>query len=104
MNKPQDTTPPKCRKSVLPKGIWRPRKCSRAAWTDGWCKQHHPDTVKARNKASKAKFKGQIARDMVRSPKDITCKLIKCRALLREIMDTEVSSARILKTLEDTKP
>jgi hypothetical protein len=31
--------------------IWRgfrSRQCTRAAWADGWCRQHHPDTVRKR--------------------------------------------------------
>src|SRR5579864_1650947 len=31
-------------------------ECSRKAWRDGYCKQHHPDTVAAKKKASDEKF------------------------------------------------
>ena len=30
--------------------------CSRRAWRDGFCKQHHPDTVKARAEKRAAKY------------------------------------------------
>ena len=34
-------------------------QCSRWAWKDGYCKQHHPETVKAREEARAAKFNEQ---------------------------------------------
>jgi hypothetical protein len=33
--------------------------CSRKPWKDGFCKQHHPDTVKAYNDARHAKWKAK---------------------------------------------
>ena len=35
---------------------WHHNQCSRKAWKDGYCKQHHPDTVKAREEASNKKY------------------------------------------------
>lgn len=40
-----------CKKQIMPNGSWRFRQCSRKAVKDGFCKQHHPETVKARQKA-----------------------------------------------------
>lgn len=39
--------------------VWHERfhsQCSRKAWKDGYCKQHHPDTVKARRKKQREKW------------------------------------------------
>lgn len=35
---------------------WRSRQCHRKAWKDGYCKQHHPDTVKARRDAANKRY------------------------------------------------
>jgi hypothetical protein len=37
-------------------------QCSRKPWRDGYCKQHHPDTVKARNEASQARYDAKSAK------------------------------------------
>jgi hypothetical protein len=37
--------------------------CSRKAWKDGYCKQHHPFTVAERRKNSQAKWAEQKAND-----------------------------------------
>jgi len=31
---------------------WHRQQCSRKAWEDGFCKQHHPETVKIRHQKS----------------------------------------------------
>lgn len=40
-----------CKKTVFGERVtsWR---CTRKAWKDGYCKQHHPETVKARHDKS----------------------------------------------------
>jgi hypothetical protein len=40
-------------------GTFRYRQCSRKAVKDGFCKQHHPDAVKARSDAGEARWKAQ---------------------------------------------
>jgi hypothetical protein len=41
----------KCKASVY-RGCWSRRsRCDRKPWKDGWCKQHHPDSVAARKEA-----------------------------------------------------
>ena len=41
--------PGRCKASVPNGGrSIRNHQCSRKPWEDGWCKQHHPDTVKER--------------------------------------------------------
>lgn len=43
--------PNRCKEIVWGNSAWRSHQCSRNAWKDGYCKQHHPDTVKQREKA-----------------------------------------------------
>jgi hypothetical protein len=33
---------------------WHDFQCKRKIWNDGYCKQHHPDTVKARREGEKS--------------------------------------------------
>lgn len=35
---------------------WRDTGCLRKAWADGYCKQHHPDSVKARQEAAEKRY------------------------------------------------
>lgn len=41
----------KCKESVM-WDSWHSSQCTRKIWKDGYCKQHHPDSVKARRVAS----------------------------------------------------
>ena len=43
-------TPQKCKQRVM-RG-YREYQCSGKEWKDGFCKQHHPDMIKARDEAS----------------------------------------------------
>lgn len=44
-------------KTTVPDGTgWHRYQCSRKDWKDGYCKQHHPDIVKARRQASLEKW------------------------------------------------
>jgi len=36
---------------------WNNYQCSRKPVKDGYCKQHHPDTIKARKEKSEQKYK-----------------------------------------------
>jgi len=48
-----------------PGGFHRP--CTRNLWKDGFCKQHHPDSVKARDEAREQKWKEEaISRERTR--------------------------------------
>jgi hypothetical protein len=46
----------KC-KALVSSGPWsRQSQCNRKEWKDGWCKQHHPDSVKARRELSDQRY------------------------------------------------
>lgn len=48
-----------CKKTIYT-GTWaRSSQCSRKAVADGYCKQHHPDSVKARREKSAARWEEQ---------------------------------------------
>lgn len=40
----------KCKKNVSTLNGWHNRQCSRKIWKDGFCRQHHPDSIVERNR------------------------------------------------------
>jgi len=42
---------------------WGHRRCLRRAWKDGYCKQHHPDTVKKREEENRRRAEERRRRD-----------------------------------------
>ena len=44
----------KCKKRVFKD--WHSHRCTRNAWKDGFCKQHHPETVKARDAEASRRY------------------------------------------------
>jgi len=65
----------------------RYHQCSRKPWKDGWCKQHHPDTVAERRKRQDRMAQQRLENSLI-------MRLVKAR---REI---EGLQARIDKALE----
>tara|TARA_A100000171_G_scaffold53079_1_gene76398 strand:- start:65606 stop:65977 length:372 start_codon:yes stop_codon:yes gene_type:complete len=53
--------PKRCRALVWPQSLggWHSKQCSRKVWKDGFCKQHHPDTVRERNRKRVAECQGR---------------------------------------------
>lgn len=37
-----------CKSHVMPSNMYRTFQCQRSVWKDGYCKQHHPETVRVR--------------------------------------------------------
>lgn len=48
--------PEKCKERIYPERAWKSVQCSRKAVKDGYCRQHHPDAVKARLEKSNARW------------------------------------------------
>lgn len=53
----------RCMKEVWCDGVFRVRQCSRKIWKDGYCKQHHPETVAQREEESERKQQERRERD-----------------------------------------
>lgn len=47
----------KCKEGIWDN--WHKYQCSRNIWKDGYCKQHHPDSVKEREKKRDERYKEQ---------------------------------------------
>ena len=55
----------RCKQRVSPKGQWgafHQHQCHRNSVRDGFCTQHHPDTVKARSEAADVAFRLKMDR------------------------------------------
>lgn len=50
----------RCKETVWDRHVWHQQQCSSYVWKDGYCKQHHPDTVKERNRKSEERFKEEM--------------------------------------------
>lgn len=54
-------TKQKCREQIM--DGYTLRSCTRNAARDGYCNQHHPDTIKARQKESEKRFQAKREKD-----------------------------------------
>lgn len=50
-----------CKVKVTPYGQWFEQPCSRKATKDGYCTQHHPDSVKKRHDKQAIKYEADRA-------------------------------------------
>jgi hypothetical protein len=72
-----------CAKAVENDGRWPGwHQCSRRAWKDGWCRQHHPETVHARQEKASRDFAEKVRRKAKRR------NVSGARALLRWMWST----------------
>ena len=53
------TSDEKCKEEVTDSRGWHRHQCFRKAKKGGYCTQHHPDTIKARRKASSDKYEAE---------------------------------------------
>ena len=72
---------------------WSSRNCSRKAVTDGYCKQHHPDSVKAARLKSEEKW----ARERENTPLAVARRTIESQG--RRIKDLEEIIAELVAML-----
>ncbi len=75
----------KCKEKIFRGAGHGSSQCSRNAVKDGYCKQHHPDNVKARREANEAKWKKEHEMKM---------KHFRRPALLREALE-EISKGEL---------
>ena len=80
---------PRCKKWVHDE--FASHQCSRRAWKDGYCKQHHPDTVAARRAAVTARHIAKVEQ----SP------ALRLARANRRIADLEQEIAELRAKLEE---
>ena len=85
------TPGPRCTASTRA-DIWHPSTCNRFAVKDGFCKQHHPDEIKARQDASYAAYKNKMENTplakLQRSHDTLTAQVAALREALERIGDS----------------
>ena len=99
----------KCAEQVTPKGGWyTSRRCSRWAKKDGYCNQHHPDTVRAKDAESQRKFDDRMKarhapHDLVRKYKEVVrqVRLLASNAILEGRQVRPVAIQKLLEVLDD---
>ena len=66
--------PDRCKEEVQDSGGWHWYQCQRKPKKDGFCKQHHPDTIAEKQRKSKEKFdKGwDLRRKQLAGPRAIS--------------------------------
>ncbi len=55
-----DTTKTRCKETVQTPGMMRYHRCTRNAVRDGFCNQHHPDSVKKRDEKANALYQEKL--------------------------------------------
>ena len=78
----------RCVKKVM--SGYHSHQCTRKIWKDGYCKQHHPNTVKARNEESNKRWE-EKRKQSPRYKLEIAQKRIQ---YLEELLDNYTSEHR----------
>lgn len=79
----------RCKQSIM-KG-YALYQCSRKAWKDGYCKQHHPDTVKVLQEESERKWREKYD----------TSPLTKALGAIKELQATNAALLEALKGIHN---
>jgi len=77
----------KCKEKVM-RG-WQIGNCSRNAWKDGYCKQHHPLTIKERERKQKEKYDKEWENSPIRRLKRANEKIQMLESELSEVKQVE---------------
>ena len=86
-----------CKERVVWDRTWgRTKQCSRYARKDGYCKQHHPDSVRERDAKSEADWRAKM--DARRKPFDTIKEL---RAENERLTAIEENLKDVLRRMED---
>jgi hypothetical protein len=92
----------RCRARVSNQAFWGMSECARYAVTDGYCKQHHPDSVKARNDAARARYEEKWAKDpLVLANNEITKLRQSIAELKAKLKSTDESYRAAFETCKD---
>lgn len=92
------TNDQQCRKRVYG-GTYTGHQCTRKAVKDGYCKQHHPDTVKAKQDERDAKWKKERAERRTKAAHETAIRAF-CAGFSTEAL-SKTSLAEVMATLRD---
>lgn len=63
---------------------WHMCQCSRKIWKDGYCKQHHPDSVKEREKKRDERYEAKKAKSPWRLLEKANARIKELEAKMKE--------------------
>jgi hypothetical protein len=75
----------RCKKLVM--SGYHSFQCSRKIWKDGYCKQHHPDSVKARQDAANRRYEEKRKNSAWGRLEKKTIQVIELKSELRHLAD-----------------
>lgn len=75
----------RCKEQVAGASGWRSHRCERRAVADGYCKQHHPDSVKARQEAAARRYEERLDASPYRQIKRLTARIAELEAELAKV-------------------
>lgn len=82
----------RCGARVYPqerRGSFYGHQCQRKAWKDGFCKTHHPETVKARDAEREKKWREKEAKD------PLNCALKRVKQLEARVKELEAENENL---------
>lgn len=75
----------KCKENVSDHTGFYFYPCSRKAWKDGYCKQHHPESVKARQEKSETLYREKLKNSPWTIAKNLTAENAALKERVREL-------------------
>ena len=87
-----------CKEEVWPAWSRVGHQCTRKAWKDGYCKQHHPDTVAARKKKKDERWDTKRKVTSLSYKIDSCC--IQCIDYLRKLAVSDKKAAKLIAELD----
>lgn len=87
----------RCKAAVLSLGGFHDHQCLRKTWQDGWCKQHHPDTVAERERESEVRDKQKYAASPLGRMRRMSEKITALESALAE-KDKQIRELRDSRT------
>jgi hypothetical protein len=77
----------RCKEMVYDPQGWHGQRCSRRAAKDGFCKQHHPDAVRARQEKSAQECKERTRRSPLYRLTVMESAIVEKDAIIKELTD-----------------
>lgn len=84
----QPVNPENCKASVSSRAGWMIHQCSRKIWKDGWCKQHHPESIAERDRKTDERYETKRANSVYGRLERCQAKLTKAMEILIECEKT----------------
>lgn len=88
--------PNRCKASVPgPPRSMRFYQCKRKPWKDGWCKQHHPDTVAERRAKNQKRYEQKHQRSPMAQLRRANEEIVRLKARVAEL-EAEIAESGVV--------